>query len=136
MTVRGWESLVRQELEHSLAFPLASSAWDFVAVPARPELEENVLAAACPSDRLKEVLARAGEKPTVVDGEPYAYQRILASAGIHDGLVVDFGARHTLFCRVRAGHLDYVRALMRGGDEITALLASARGGADPALPRP
>lgn len=120
------ETLVRQELEHSLAFPLADSVWDFVARPPRPELEENVFAGACPAARLRETVVRA-EPSTVVDGEPYAYQRILASAGCPDGLVVDFGARRTVFCRVRSGHLDYVRALMRGGDELTGALATGRG---------
>lgn len=131
-------TMVAGELEHSLAFPPGRALWDFVARPpastsgaAAERLpatsDDNVFAVACPRDRLESMLSGLPEvHPTVVDAEPFAFQRVLALAGVHDALVVDFGATHTTFCRIRGGHLDYVRVQLRGGDDLDRHLAQRR----------
>jgi hypothetical protein len=124
---RRLEVMVSQELEHSLGFPPGEAAWDFVARPPQAD-GENVYVVACPRANLEAVLAASDARPTAVDAEPYAYQRVLALAGVRDALVADFGATHTTFCRIRGGHLDYVRVLLRGGNDLDGALARKQGG--------
>lgn len=118
--------MVASELEHSLAFPPGQAAWDFVARSTKAaENGNNVFVVACPRDRLEAMLG-SDLSPTVVDAEPYAYQRVLALASITDALVVDFGATHTTFCQIRGGHLDNVRVALRGGDDLDRVIAHRR----------
>lgn len=120
--------MVAQELEHSLGFPPGGAAWDFVARPPSPD-GDNVYVVACAQSTVDSLLASTPPPaPTTVDAEPYAFQRVLAHAGVHEALVADFGARHTTFCRIRGGHLDYVRVLLRGGADIDAAIARQRPG--------
>lgn len=120
--------MVAQELEHSLGFPPGEAAWDFVARPPSPD-GDNVYVVACAQSTVDTLLATTPPPvPIAVDAEPYAFQRVLAHAGVHEALVADFGARHTTFCRIRGGHLDYVRVLLRGGADIDAAIARQRDG--------
>lgn len=126
---RKLEPLVAQELEHSLAFPLSEAVWDLNARAPGPDVTDNVFAVAVPRTRLSSSLERLGnERPTVIDVEPYAYQRILALAGIGEAMVLDLGYERSTVCRVLGGHVDYVRGLMRGGKHLTDQIAQARRG--------
>ncbi len=123
---RRLEAMVATELEHSLAFPPNEAVWDFVA---RPPVEhgDNVYAVACPRETLAQVLTGAGDvTPTVVDAEAFAYVRVLAIAGVRNALTVDFGATHSTFCSIREGHLEYVRVLLSGGNDLDTRLAEQR----------
>lgn len=124
---RRLEPMVTQELEHSLAFPLAEAAWDFVPrAHAEPETD-NVFAVACPRARLEQALEPvAGQDVAAVDAEPYAYQRVLAFAGLTDALVADLGVTRSTFAHVSGGHLDFVRVLLHGSGALGAAVAAAR----------
>lgn len=125
---RRLEVMVAQELEHSLGFPPGEAAWDFVARPPAAD-GDNVYVVACKQSDLGAVMsAVSDETPTVVDAEPYAYQRVLALAGVADALVADFGATHTTFCRISGGHIDYIRVLLRGGNDLDSGIARRQGG--------
>ncbi|NDD29370.1 MAG: hypothetical protein EB084_14005 [Proteobacteria bacterium] len=128
---RRLEAMIAQELELSLGFPPGQAAWDFVASAGG-----EVFVVACASSSVSTLLADdTPPRPSTVDAEPYAFQRVLALAGVTDALVADFGARHTTFCRIRGGHLDYVRVLLRGGDDLDALVGRQRALSGPELAR-
>jgi len=117
---RRLDTIVRQELENSLAFPLTDAVWDYVSRPPDPQGGPNVFAVACPRSRLDDVLERLdGEAAGDVDGEPYAYQRVLTWARVPDALVMDVGHSRTTVCRVTRGHLDSVRVMLHGARELT-----------------
>lgn len=109
--------IVQEELTFSLPFPLHQCVWDYYLQPG-PE----AFAVVAQSSRWQTLAARWG----AVQGsepEPLCYLRAALHGGVHDALIIDWGASHTTFVAITGGKIDWVRTMMRGGQAMSQALA-------------
>lgn len=109
--------VIQEELAYSLPFPLHQVCWDYVG-----QSGQAALVMVTPNERLGNYQRMAGS--ATLDAEPLAYLRAARYCGVHNALLIDFGASKTTFCCIVAGQLEWVRVLLRGGRQLTQALAT------------
>lgn len=110
------QQVIGEELSYSLPFPLYEAHYGIVETA-----EDAWVAVAANSvvQPIQELYPKAH-----LEAEPLCYVRAARAAGIRQALVIDLGARKTVFCGVENGQVGTVRVLLRGGDAISSMLAS------------
>lgn len=108
--------VIQEELSYSLPFPMHQVAWDYIKAAG-----QSALVMVTPRERLSSYQRLAGNAS--LDAEPLAYLRAALHCGIHNGLLIDFGASKTTFCHIAHSQLEWVRVMMRGGRQLTQRLA-------------
>jgi hypothetical protein len=108
--------VIQEELSYSLPFPMHQVAWDYIKAAG-----QSALVMVTPRERLSSYQRLAGNAS--LDAEPLAYLRAALHCGIHNGLLIDFGASKTTFCHIAHSQLEWVRVMLRGGRQLTQRLA-------------
>lgn len=109
--------IVQEELTFSLPFPLHQCVWDYYLQPG-PE----AFAVVAPAARWQALATRWGNVQSA-EPEPLCYLRAALHAGVHDALIIDWGASHTTFVALTGGKIESVRTMMRGGHAMSQILA-------------
>lgn len=109
--------IVQEELTFGLPLPLHQCVWDCYMQPG-PE----AFAVVTQQARWQALSSRWGAVQGV-DPEPLCYLRAALHMGIADGLVLDLGASHTTWVALVNGKIDWVRTMMRGGQQLTHRLS-------------
>lgn len=113
------QQVITEELSYSLPFPLTEAHYGAV------EMGEEAWVTVA-SDSVVQPIRDLYPKAHL-EAEPLCYLRAAKAAGIHQALVVDFGASKTVFCGVENGQVGTVRVLLRGGQALTEELANEIG---------
>lgn len=109
--------IVSEELSFSLPFPLSQCVWDYYLQPG-PE----AFAVVAQQSRWEGLSARWGNV-SGADPEPLCYLRAALHAGVHDALIIDFGASHTTWMALSGGKIEWVRTMMRGGQVLSQVIS-------------
>jgi len=110
------------ELIDTLLFPLDQVTWDISSI-----VKDKVNTIITPKKVLKEFVEKYGNSVEVIDAEPCALVRIAAYNGIHNAVIIDFGASKTSIYGLKEGRLEFVRVKMMGGAQIDAAIAAEKG---------
>lgn len=110
------EQIVREELAYSLPFSLERAAWDWI------EVDEMASVFVAFNDNIVALREQVGNQ-AVIDCEPLALTRAANEAKQGDVLIFDFGATHTTVCAVKDKAIEWFKASMRGGNDLTKRLS-------------
>lgn len=114
------EQIVREELAYSLPFSLDRTAWDWV------EADDMASVIVAFNSDIVALREKVGNQ-AVIDCEPLALTRAANEARQGNVLIIDFGAQHTTVCAVKDKALEWFKASLRGGRDLTKRLAVEHG---------
>ena len=113
------KQVIQEELSYELPFELEEAVWGFTESPGEAWA---VVAQEATVEQAQEAEPRAQ-----LDTEPLCYLRAALKEGVRDGLILDLGASKSVLCALEDGRIEWVRVILRGGDELTRLIAQGEG---------